>query len=76
MSSHTYDYLDGNVAAGELSQYLLWMLLQRRASARTAVQRSASPRRVYTCTVPASWRGALFASACSFVWQMPAARFP
>ena len=62
MNLHTYDYLDGNAAAGELSKIFPWILPLQRDSVRTAAQQSALPRRMYTCNVPAWWRGAPFVS--------------
>jgi hypothetical protein len=53
MSPQSYDYLDGNAAASELSKIFAMDVTAARDSVRTAAQPSALPRRICTCKVPA-----------------------
>ena len=52
MSSHTYDYLDGNPAAGELSSIFAVDVTDAEAQMRIAAQSSASPRQMCAGKAP------------------------
>ena len=66
MSSHSYDYLDGNAAAGELSKIFALDVTAAEGQCAHCAQQSALPRRICTCGAPESWHGASFASTYSF----------
>jgi hypothetical protein len=69
MNSHTYDYdyIDGNAAAGELSNIFAMDVTAAKGQCAHCGAKSALLRHMYTCKVPVSWRGAPFASTYSFV---------
>jgi hypothetical protein len=68
LTTYDYDYLDGNAAAGELSAIFGMdiTIAEARCAPCGAIKRFAEAR-IYTCKLPASWRGAPFASTYSFV---------
>jgi hypothetical protein len=66
MSLPTYDYLDGNAAAGELSSIFAPDVSRLRGSARIAAQKSLLLMHTCTCKILVSWHGAQSANTCSF----------
>ena len=68
MSSHKYDYLDGNAAAGELSKiFAMDVTAGEGQCAQCGATKRFAEAHVYMQGAPASWRGAQSASKYSCV---------
>jgi hypothetical protein len=67
MSSHIYDYLDGNAAAGELSKIFGLDVTAEKDNVHIVVQQNALPKLICTCSARELWPDAHFASRYYFV---------
>ena len=68
MNSHSYDYLDGNAAAGELSKiFAMDVTAAEGQCAHCGATKRFAEAHLYMQVSRLSWRGAPFASTYSFV---------